>query len=211
MNKPRALVALVTLGTAAILLAGCVQGDPHPSAAQTHSASPTARPTYSPLGGPGSAEPPASQGEAWVAANKTVTDCLAGEYDIERDAGASPDRIAPYANGTALSDVHQVAAGLATKGITTHGSPKWSPNAAASSFGTLLPTGGVSIANGIVYVKGCYDVSGQTATYSNGPPAPVSSTRVFPGEFNVEYVPSAKSWMVNNSQSILGQVGAPAC
>ncbi|HEX4400149.1 MAG TPA: hypothetical protein VHZ98_02355 [Galbitalea sp.] len=211
MNKPRALATLAAVGAAAILLTGCVQGNPHPSAGQTHSASPTPRPTYSPIGDPGSAEPPASQDDAWVAANKTVKDFLAVQYEIEHDAGANPNRIDPYANGTALSGVHQVAAGLAEKGITTHGAPKWTPSAVASSFGTLLPTGGAAIANGIVYVKGCYDVTGQTATYASGAPAPVSSTRVFPVEFNVEYVPDAKSWMVNNSQSILGQAGAPAC
>jgi hypothetical protein len=140
-----------------------------------------------------------------------VKDFLAVQYLIEREAGANPGRIDPYASGSALSDVHQVAAGLAAKGITTHGAPKWSPSAAASSFGTLVPTGGAPIPNGIVYLKGCYDVSGQTAVYSDGSPAPVSSIRVFPVEFNVDYVPDAKAWTVNNSQSILGQAGAPTC
>jgi len=155
--------------------------------------------------------PPTNQDDAWVAANNTVKHFLAIQYEIEHDAGANPDRIDPYATGAALSGVQQVAAGLADKGITTRGAPNWSPNAAASSFGTLIPTGGTPIANGIVYVKGCYDVSRQTATFSNGSPAPVSSTRVFPVEFSVEYVADAKSWMVNNSQSIQGQKGAPTC
>jgi hypothetical protein len=211
MTKLPGLLALAVVAAATVALTGCVQAGPNRSMGDTHSESPTPTATYSPFGNPGNAGPPASQQDAWVAANKTVKDFLAVQYMIERDGGADPGRIDAYANGSALSGVHQVATGLSEKGITTHGAPNWSPNAAASSFGTLIPTGGIPIANGIVYMKGCYDVSGQTATYSNGSPAPVSSTRVFPVEFNVEYVPAAKSWMVNNSQSILGQSGAPAC
>ena len=211
MTIRRGLLALAVVAAATLNLTGCVQGDPHPSAAKTHSASPTPATTYSPVGNPGNAKPPANQDEAWVAANRTIKDFLAVQYEIEHDEGANPSRIDAFANGTALSGVHQAAAGLAEQGITTRGAPKWSPNAAASSFVTLIPTEGKPVANGIVYVKGCYDVSGQTATYANGSAAPVSSTRIFPVEFNVEYVPDAKSWMVNNLQSILGQAGAPAC
>jgi hypothetical protein len=209
MTKPQRFVLIITAGVVvALAAAGCVQtgsGSPNP----TRTSSPS--PTSSPPGGPDHSKPPANQDEAWIAANNTVKKFLAVQYEIEHDAGASPDRIEPYATGTALSGVQQVAAGLAEKGIVTDGAPKWSPNAAASSFGTLIPTGSPAIANGIVYLRGCYDVSNQTATYKNGSPAPVSSTRVFPVEFNVEYVLDAKAWMVSNSQSILGQAGAPVC
>ena len=209
MTKPRALLRLATVVAAVtVLVTGCTK-DPNPSL--THSVSPSPTPTRSPQGDPGAMGPPTNQDDAWFAATNTVKDFLAVQYEIEHDAGANPDRIDPYATGAALSGVQQVAAGLAEKSITTSGAPKWSPNAAASSFGTLIPTGGTSITNGIVYVKGCYDVSRQTTTFSNGSPAPVSSTRVFPVEFSVEYVADAKSWMVNNSQSILGQKGAPPC
>jgi hypothetical protein len=204
---PLALAAVMA-ATVAMLVAGCTRL-PIPSSTQT--ASPTSSPSYSPPGSPGAVGPPATQNDAWLAANQTVKEFLAVQYEIEHDAGANADRIDAYATGTALSGVQQVAAGLAQKGITAQGAPRWSPNAAASSFGTLIPTGGTPIANGIVYVKGCYDVSAQTATYSNGSPAPVSSTRVFPVEFDVEYVPDSKSWTVSNSQSILGQSGAPTC
>jgi hypothetical protein len=209
MAKPRELLRLAAVVAAVtVMVTGCTK---EPTSSRSHSVSPTPTPTHSPRGDPGAMGPPTNQDDAWVAANNTVKDFLAIQYEIEHDAGANPDRIAPYATGAALSGVQQVAAGLADKGITTRGAPNWSPNAAASSFGTLIPTGGTPVANGIVYVKGCYDVSRQTATFSNGSPAPVSSTRVFPVEFSVEYVADAKSWMVNNSQSILGQKGAPTC
>lgn len=209
MTRPRELLRLAAVVAAAtVLVTGCTK-DATPS--PTRSVSPTPIPTHSTRGDPGATGPPTNQDDAWVAAKNTVKDFLAIQYEIEHDAGANPDRIDPYATGAALSGVQQVAAGLADKGITTLGAPNWSPNAAASSFGTLIPTGGTPIANGIVYVKGCYDVSRQTATFSNGSPAPVSSTRVFPVEFSVEYVADAKSWMVNNSQSIQGQKGAPTC
>jgi len=212
MNKPRAfskLVAVVAVVAAvAVLVTGCAK---NPIPFLTHSVSPTPTRSSSPPREPSAMGPPTNQDDAWVAANNTVKDFLAIQYVIEHDAGANPTRIDRYATGAALSGVQEVAAGLAEKGITTRGAPNWSPNAAASSFGTLIPKGGPPIANGIVYVKGCYDVSRQTATFSNGSPAPVSSTRVFPVEFSVEYVADAKSWMVNNSQSILGQKGAPTC
>lgn len=209
MNRPRELLRLAAIVAAAtVLVTGCTKD---PTAFPSRSVSPTPTPTSSARGDPGAMGPPTNQDDAWVAANNTVKHFLAIQYEIEHDAGANPDRIDPYATGAALSGVQQVAAGLADKGITTRGAPNWSPNAAASSFGTLIPTGGIPIANGIVYVKGCYDVSRQTATFSNGSSAPVSSTRVFPVEFSVEYVADAKSWMVNNSQSIQGQKGAPTC
>jgi hypothetical protein len=209
MTKPQRFVLIITAGVVvALAAAGCVQtgsGSLNPSGTSSPS------PTSSRAADPEHSKPPANQEEAWIAANTTVKNFLAVQYEIEHDAGANPNRIQPYATGTALSGVEQVAAGLAEKGIVTNGAPNWSPNAAASSFGTLIPTGGPAISNGIVYLRGCYDVSNQTATYKNGSPAPVSTTRVFPVEFNVEYVPDAKAWMVSNSQSILGQAGAPVC
>jgi hypothetical protein len=209
MTRLRGIVVLTVAAVGiAGLVAGCTQ-TPSPLPSRTHTSSPS--PTYPPLGNPGRVNPPANQEEAWIAANKTVKDFLAVQYAIERDAGGNPERIDAYATGAALSGVEQVAAGLAEKGIVTRGAPKWSPSPSASSFGSLIPTGGSPIANGIVYLKGCYDVTNQTATYANGSPAPVSSTRIFPVEFNVEFVPDAKVWMVSNSQSILGQAGAPTC
>ena len=213
MTKPRGFISLaaVALGTI-LLITGCVQEPtPAPSASHSQKPTPTPDPTYSPIGKPGSVAPPTTQDEAWVGATNTVKDFLAVQYEIERDTGANADRIDPFATGIALSNVKQVAAQLAEKKITTTGAPVWTPNAAASSFGTLTPMGGTAIPNGIAYIRGCFDVSGQTAKYADGSPAPVSATRVIPVQLTVQYSPDLKSWLVNNEVSILGQSGAPSC
>jgi hypothetical protein len=197
-----------TAGIAVLILSGCTGSlfaNPAPTASHTLASSP--QPSASPSG----AAPPFTENDAWLAATKTITQFLSVQYQIEHEVGAHPERIGPYASEQALDGVNQVAAGLSEKGIRATGKPAWSPSAAATTFGTLLPPDGSSIANGIAYVKGCYDVSKQTASYADGSPAPVSTTRIFPVLFNVKYVPEENTWKVSDSESILGQVGAPKC
>jgi len=208
---PLTAVALSTV----VLLAGCTSTpdtEAGPTKTPTSSASATPTPTpYAPVSDPGKVSPPKSSDDAYVAANRTVEDFIAVQYEIQAETGAAPERIEPFAIGSALENVKTVAAGLAEKKITTKGAPVWTADASTTTFGVLTPSEGSPIENGIVYLKGCYDVSKQTATYEDGSAAPVSEQRVTPVQFNVRYVPQGKSWKVDALQSINGQQGAPAC
>lgn len=218
MTITRKLAPLTAVAlSAVVLLAGCTSTTgpnagptktPSTSASQTPT--PTASP-YEPVSDPGKASAPKSSDDAYVAADRTVKDFVAVQYEIQADTGANPERIEPFAIGSALENVKTIAAGLAEKKITTKGAPVWSADASTTTFGVLTPTNGTPIANGIVYLKGCYDVSKQTASYADGSAAPVSSQRVTPVQFNVRYVPEDKSWKVDALQSINGQEGAPSC
>ncbi|GAB3033900.1 hypothetical protein GCM10027052_09220 [Parafrigoribacterium mesophilum] len=203
MTTPRRFVPI----TAAVLgvltiLTGCTS----PNTITQTTASPTQSPAPT-----ASLTAPKSRDEAWLEATRTIVDFVDVQYAIQADTGANPERIEPYATGSALKHVKDVAAGLAEKHITTTGHPKWSPNASASTFGDLNPQGGATIPNGIVYVRGCFDVSDQVPTYAGGSPAPVSSQRIYPVQFNVLYLSTDRTWKVDSLQNIVGEQGAPAC
>jgi hypothetical protein len=171
----------------------------------------TASPTQSPVATASSTDAPKSRAEAWLDATRTIMNFVDVQYAIQSDTGANPERIEAYATGSALKHVKDVAAGLAEKHITTTGHPKWAPNASASTFGDLTSQGGTTISNGIVYVRGCFDVSDQVPTYAGGSPAPVSTQRIYPVQFNVLYLSTDRTWKVDSLQNIVGQQGAPAC
>lgn len=218
MTITRKLAPLTAVAlSAVVLLAGCTStpdSNAGPTKTPSSSASATPTPTstpYEPVSEPGKVSPPKSSDDAYVAANRTVKDFVAVQYEIQADTGAKPERIEPFAIGSALENVKTVAAGLAEKKITTKGAPVWTADASTTTFGVLTPSQGTPIDNGIVYLKGCYDVSKQSATYDDGSAAPVSAQRVTPVQFNVRYVPQDKSWKVDALQSINGQQGAPAC
>jgi hypothetical protein len=204
MTTARRFVSITTAALGVlIILTGCTG----PNTVTTSTVSPTQVPT--PTASP--VDSPKSRDEAWLEATRTVADFVDVQFAIQADTGANPERIEPYATGSALKNVKDVAAGLAEKHITTTGHPKWSPNASASTFGDLIPPGGATIPNGIVYVRGCFDVSDQVPTYTDGSPAPVSSQRIYPVQFNVIYLPTDRTWKVDSLQNIADQQGAPTC
>ncbi|MGJ1428469.1 hypothetical protein ACR8AY_14650 [Clavibacter sepedonicus] len=133
------------------------------------------------------------------------------QYEIQADAGADPNRIDPFATGTVLMQVKSVAAQLAEKKGTVTGAPIWTSDASTTTFGELTPAGGAPIANGVVYLKGCLDISNQSASNADGSPAPVSDQKVAPVQANVRYIPAEKSWKVYETSNISGQAGAPQC
>jgi hypothetical protein len=204
MPSLRTSAAATMAGLCAVLLvAGCTK--PNPTAPTSASPTSTASPTVTPVGAP------KSRDQAWTDATRTVARFVEVQYEIQADTGANPDRIALYATGSAFKNVKEVAAGLADKHITTTGEPKWTPSASASTFGDLTPAGGSTIPNGIVYVRGCFDVSRQVPKYANGSPAPVSNQRIYPVQFTVRYLPNNKAWKVGALASIAGEPGAPTC
>ncbi len=186
-----------------LLLGGCSGQTTIVPTTASRTASST--PTASSIGAPKTAD------EAWSAATQTITSFVEVQYQIQASAGANPERIDPYATGSALENVDQVAAGLAEKQITTAGRPKWTPNASVSTFGVVTPQSGSAIPNGIVYVRGCFDVSDQVPKYADGSRAPVSKLRIYPVQFTVRYMPEDQTWKVDALQSIAGQQGAPSC
>lgn len=197
-----ATITVAVLATA-VLLAGCA--GPNTITPTTASQSPSSTPTATTVGTPKTPD------EAWSSATRTINSFVKVQYEIQADTGANPERMDPYATGSALEDVNQVAAGLAEKQITTTGKPKWTPNASVSTFGTLTLQAGSTIPNGIAYIRGCFDVSNQVPAYADGSRAPVSDLRIYPVQFTVRYIPDDKAWKVDALQSLAGQQGAPAC
>jgi hypothetical protein len=204
MNTRRstAPVIIAVLGTV-LLLAACT--DPRPTSPTTGPPTATSTPTSTSVGAPKTSD------EAWIEATRTVRDFIEVQYEIQAATGANAARIEPYASGSALKSVKEVAAALAEKHITTTGKPKWTASASASTFGDLTPQGGATIPNGVVYVRGCFDVSDQVPTYANGSPAPVSAQRIYPVQFTVRYSPDGKTWKVDALMNIADQQGAPTC
>ncbi|WP_435740172.1 hypothetical protein [Clavibacter nebraskensis] len=208
-HAPLVAVAL----SAVVLLAGCTtSGGESPTTSAPSDTAPSPIPTeYQPQSGPGQTDPPASSEDAYVAADRTVKDFVAVQYEIQADVGANPDRIDPFATGSALAKVKSVATQLQEKKGTVTGAPTWTSDASTTTFGELTPAGGSTIANGIVYLKGCFDASKQTATNADGSPAQVADQRITATQFNVRYIPAEKSWKVDDAHNISGEPGAPQC
>jgi hypothetical protein len=204
-------VAAVAIG-ALVFLAGCTST---PAADPTASTSKTATPTptpsaYTPITKPGSVDAPKDQNEAWSGASATVKDFIAVQYEIQHDTGANPGRIDKFAIGTARDSVHTVAGQLAEQKVTVYGAPKWTPNAAASTYGALIDHDGKQIPNGTVYVVGCFDTSDQVSKKADGSVAPKSETVRFPVQFKTQYIPDDKAWEVAEGKNLTGE-GAPTC
>lgn len=202
-------VAAVAIG-ALVFLAGCTST---PAANPTASSSTTATPTptaYTPLGKPGSVDAPKDQNEAWSGASTAVKDFIAVQYEIQHDGGANPDRIDKFAVGIARQSVHTVAGQLAEQKVIVYGAPKWTADAAASSYGALIDHDGKQIPNGTVYVVGCYDTSDQVSKKADGSIAPKSQTVRFPVQLKTQYIPADKAWEVADTKTISGE-GAPQC
>lgn len=205
-------VAAVAIG-ALVFLAGCTST---PAADPTASSSTTATPTptpsaYTPLGKPGSVEAPKDQNEAWSGASTAVKDFIAVQYEIQHDGGANPDRIDKFAIGTARDSVHTVASQIAEQKFKVYGAPKWTADAAASTYGALIDHDGTQIPNGTVYVKGCFDTSDQVSKKADGTVVPKSETTRFPVQLKTQYIPDDKAWEVAETKSITGEEGVPQC
>ena len=207
MTKPRVLLTVAAVGTAVMLLTGCVQGDPQPKPSSTRSFL-----TPGPTSPPTAVSAPTSSDSSWIEANKTVNLFTRIQYDIEHDGGANVDRIDVAAANDALTSMQQIASDLKSKGLkVTGGAPGWEPNVAASSFGTVVDSSGKQITNGIVYARGCWDLSKQTSVANTGTSPPDRSVKIFPIQFNVAYFPADRIWRVTNQTNITGQSGAPQC
>jgi hypothetical protein len=207
MTRLQGLLALAVAATAALTVSGCVQTDPHPMPSATHSSSSsTPSPTPTPVGAPSSSD------DAWTEANKTIELFTQIQYDIEHDGGANVNRIDTVASSSAVTSTRQIATDLTAKGLSiTGGAAGWQPSAAASSFGTVVDSNGSQIPNGIVYARGCWDLSKQTSIAKKGTPPPDRSVKVFPVQFNVTYFPSDRAWKVTNQTNITGQSGSLQC
>lgn len=204
-------VAAVAIG-ALVFLAGCTSTPAaNPTASSSTTATPTPTPTaYTPLGKPGSVEPPKDQNEAWSGASTAVKDFIAVQYEIQHDGGANPDRIDKFAIGTARDSVHTVAKQIAEQKFKVYGAPKWTADAAASSYGALIDHNGKQIPNGTVYVQGCFDTSDQVSKKADGTVVPKSKTVRSAVQFKTQYIPDDKAWEVAEGKAITG-AGAPQC
>lgn len=206
-------VAAVAIG-ALVFLAGCTStpaADPTAISSTTTTPTPTPAPSaYTPLGQPGSAEPPKDQNEAWSGASTAVKDFIAVQYEIQHDGGANPDRIDKFTIGTARESVHTVAGQLAEQKVAAYGAPTWTPDAAASTYGALIDHDGTQIPNGTVYVRGCFDTSDQVSKQADGTVEPKSQTIRYPVQFKTQYIPDDKAWKVAEGRN-LTEEGAPAC
>ena len=204
MTRIQRFALLIAAGAAiSLVVTGCVQGDPHPSQSATLS---QPKPTHTAVAAPTSSD------EAWVEANKAIESFTRVQYEIEHDGGAGADRIDAIAINGARSSMTQIAADLSAKSLKiVGGAPNWQPNAAASSFGTLIDVDGKQYANGIVYARGCWDLSKQSSIASTGTAPPDRSVKVFPIQFNVGYSPTLHAWRVTDQTNITGQSGAPQC
>jgi hypothetical protein len=197
--------SLITAAAAVITImaTGCVQGGTQPPPSPSAS---------SPKPTPSSIAAPTSSDDAWVQANKTIASFTQIQYQIEHDSGADVDQIDVIATNGARSSMQQIASDLSAKGLKIiGGAPTWEPNAAASSFGTLIDSNGKSYPDGIVYARGCWDLSKQSSVASTGTPPPDRSVKVFPIQFNVAYSPELRTWRVTDQTNITGQSGAPQC
>lgn len=216
--RTRIIAGTIAALTITAALAGCTNQPSDPNAwksdapdSATATPTPTAS-TYTPASKPGKASAPKDDTEAWQGASAAVKDYIAVQYEIQRDGGKNPDRIDPYATGQARSTVHDVAAQLVEKKIHAEGEPKWSADAASSDYGALIEQDGTQIANGTVYVRGCYDLSDQKALNADGTEAPVSKDRVGAVQYTTQYIPDDKSWEVSRVQAMAdGENGAPTC
>jgi len=211
INPRLAPVAAVAIG-ALVFLAGCTSTPAaDPTASSSKTTTPTPTPTgYSPITKPGSVDAPKDQNAAWQGASATVKDFIAVQYEIQHDTGANPARIDKFAIGTARKSVHTVADQLAQQKVTVYGAPKWTADAAASTYGALIDHDGKQIPNGTVYVVGCFDTSDQVSKKSDGSIAPKSTTVRFPVQFKTQYIPDRKAWEVAEGKNITGD-GAPTC
>ncbi len=192
---------------ATVALSGCVQANTPPRPTATRSSStPTPRLTPAQVGAPSSTD------IAWVEANKAIQLFTRIQYDIEHDGGANVDRIDSVAANHALTSTQKIASDLSSKGLRiTGGAARWEPNAAASSFGTVVDAGGSQIPNGIVYARGCWDLSKQNSLAAQGTPPPDRSVKIFPIQFNVAYFSVERVWRVTDQTNITGLSGAPQC
>ena len=207
MKTPQFLVTLAAVGTVGILLSGCVQTGPasSPSTVVT-SSNPKPVTTSTPVGRPTSID------AAWAEANKAIDSFTRIQYEIENDGGTGVDRINTIAANDALTSTQKIASDLQSGGLRiVGGAPGWAPNVAASSFGTVIDSGGTKIPNGIVYARGCWDLSKQTSVAKTGTPPPDRSVKIFPIQFNVTYFPAEQTWKVTGQTNITGQSGAPQC
>lgn len=209
MTRTRVLIALTGVALGTVLLTGCVQNDPGPSASHSHS---TPKPTATVPATPEPQAPPTSSDAAWIQANKTIQSFTTIQYEIEHDGGANADRISVVAANDALTSTQKIGSDLSSKGLSiTGGAPVWIANAAASSFGTVAGADGVKIPNGIVYARGCWDLSKQSTVAKTGAAPPDRSVKLFPIAFNVTYLPDLRIWKVTAQTNITGQSGAPQC
>ena len=217
--RTRLLAGTIAALTITTVLAGCSSQPTDPNAWKsdvpdtTASATPTPSATgYTPVSKPGKAAPPKDENNAWVHASAVVKDFINVQYEIQHDTGKSPDRIDDYATSSLANAVHDVARQLAKQKITTNGAPKWTADAAASSYGSVFTHEGKTIENGTVYVAGCYDVTNQKPVYANGSPAPVSAVRVAPFSYRVQYLDDEKAWKVVGSTKLDSSAqGVPQC
>lgn len=211
INPRLAPVAAVAIG-ALVFLAGCTStpaADPTASSSKTTTPTPTPS-AYTPLGKPGSVNAPKDQNDAWSGASTAVKDFIAVQYEIQHDGGADPERIDKFAIGTARDSVHTVAKQIADQKFKVYGAPKWTADAAASTYGALIDHDGTQIPNGTVYVKGCFDTSGQVSKKADGTVVPKSKMVRFPVQLKTQYIPDDKAWEVAETQSISGEE-APQC
>jgi len=208
MTKTKLTAIITATLTATVLLAGCTQPAPQPTRSSTKTANPTpsADPTQTPVAAP------ASQQDAYLAANKTIGEFLAVDYQIQHNPSAGASAIEPFASGEALQNEQQTAAQLARNGWSTNGGPgTWSPNASLSTYGEIA-VGGKTYPNAIAYMKGCLDISNQTSVTAPGHTPPTTRTATsIPVQFNVQYTPSQRVWMVTYVNNINGKSGAPQC
>lgn len=211
MTTTRTLTPLVavTLG-AVLLLTGCTgtktNADPT-STPKSSTPTPTATPTA-----PATVAPPTSNDEAYAQANTTIGLFIQKQYEIEAAGGKGVDAIDTVAAGEALTSMRKIASDLSSAGLSiTGGAPGWQDNPSVSTFGTVTGSDGKKIANGIVYMKGCWDLSKQSTLAKNGTPPADRTVKVFPIQFNVTYLPGTKTWKVTSQNNITGQSGAPKC
>lgn len=213
MTNTHRLAAIVT-GAAVIglLLVGCTTPSPSPSTS-TKLPTPSSTPTstaFEPSGDPGKAQPPKDAQAAYAAANKTIGDFLHVRSQILSDGGLNPDRIQPFADGGALTQVKTEASQAQEQKVKIFGVPSWEPDASSFSTGTAT-IGSAAVENGAAYVKGCFDISNQTFESATNPNPPTPKVKRFPAQFSVYYVATSKSWKVWELDNLTGKEGAPAC
>lgn len=207
-------LAATAIGAAVIglLLVGCTTPSPSPSSSTkppTPSPTPTAT-AFEPSGDPGKAQAPKDAEAAYSAANKTIGDFLNVRAEILSEGGVEPERIAPYADGSALTQVKTEATQVQEQKVKIFGVPTWEPNAGAFTSGTAT-IGSSAVENGAAYVKGCFDISNQTFKSETNPNPPTPKVKRFPAQFSVYYVETAKSWKVWQLDNLTGKDGAPTC
>jgi hypothetical protein len=213
MTTTKKLTPLVAVALGSVLLlAGCTGTNTNADPTSTpKSSTPTPKPTPTPTA-PATVAPPTSNDEAYAQANATIRLFIQKQYQIEAARGKNVDIINTVATGDALTSMQKIASDLGSAGLSiTGGAPGWQDNPSVSTFGTVTGSDGKKIANGIVYMKGCWDLSKQKTVAQNGTPPADRTVKVFPIQFNVAYLPDTKTWKVTSQDNITGQSGAPKC